>query len=82
MEYIIYVRDPFFNMNNSDVCVAIGLPYLVILINAIIGVKLHQYIVYDIFPSSDFHSESESEVRMPIFHLCHMLEPDLCKFGI
>ena len=61
----------------------IGLPYLVILINAIIGVsKTASVYVYDVSPGSDFHPESESEVRMPIFHLCHMLEPDLCKFGI
>jgi hypothetical protein len=29
-----------------------------------------------------FHPESESEVRMSIFHLCHTLEPDLCEFAM
>ena len=45
-------------------------------------IKPHQLIVYDISPGSDFHSESESEVRMLIFHLCHTLEPDLCEFAM
>ena len=63
---------------NSDVCIVIGLPYFVILTMPLLEwVKPHQYIVYDISLGSDFHPGSESEVRMSIFHLCHMLEPDL-----
>jgi len=84
MEHIIYVQDSFFNNKfNGDVCVVIGLPYLVILTNAIIRVsKPHQYIVYDISLGSYFHPGSESEVECQYFYLCHMLEPDLCKFRI
>jgi hypothetical protein len=39
----------------------------------------HISIQYMISPGSDFHSGTESEVRMSIFHLCCMLEPDLCE---
>jgi hypothetical protein len=41
-----------------------------------IGVKRYQYIAY---LEPDFHSGSGSKGGIPIFHLYHMPEPDLCE---